>query len=98
VEWGVHDRIAACPLAAARASRPVDDKWLVTVSVGLGSLMASIGSPIVNVAMPYLRGTVLAYEKVFLLQGIVVLAVLPLLFFLKVDRPKQSGHVELPLE
>lgn len=45
-----------------------------------------------------LQGSVLACEKVFLLQGVVFLAVLPLLFSLKVDRDTQSGHVEPPLE
>jgi DHA2 family multidrug resistance protein len=45
-----------------------------------------------------LQAMVLSYEKVFLLQGIVFLTALPLLLFLKVDRHKHAGPVELPLE
>jgi MFS transporter, DHA2 family, multidrug resistance protein len=45
-----------------------------------------------------MQSTVLAFDKAFLLQAIAFLAVLPLLFFLKVDRtpnaPKLDIHVE----
>lgn len=47
------------------------------------------------------QGTVLAFEKTFLLQGIVFLAVLPLLFFLRVGKAEESGeaaHIELSME
>ncbi len=37
-------------------SRPPAGKWLVTVSIAFGSLMATIDSSIVNVAVPVLRG------------------------------------------
>jgi DHA2 family multidrug resistance protein len=37
-------------------SRPAGNKWLVTVSIAFGSLMATIDSSIVNVAVPVLRG------------------------------------------
>jgi DHA2 family multidrug resistance protein len=37
-------------------SRPPPSKWLVTVSIAFGSLMATIDSSIVNVAVPVLRG------------------------------------------
>src|ERR1700689_4123857 len=37
--------------------QPVN-KWLVTVSIAFGSLMAAIDSSIVNVALPEIRGTV----------------------------------------
>ncbi|HEY8080281.1 MAG TPA: DHA2 family efflux MFS transporter permease subunit, partial [Labilithrix sp.] len=35
-----------------------DNKWVVTASIGFGSLMAAIDTSIVNVAMPYIRGSV----------------------------------------
>ena len=46
------------------------------------------------------EGTVIAFERVFLLQGIVFLGVLPLLLFLKSDRgaPAPETHVELGME
>lgn len=48
------------------------------------------------------EGTVIAFERVFLLQGLVFLCVLPLLLFLKADRGKApegaSAHVELGME
>jgi MFS transporter, DHA2 family, multidrug resistance protein len=34
------------------------NKWLVTASIGMGSLMAAIDSSIVNVALPHIRGSV----------------------------------------
>ncbi len=46
--------IAAPPFAAAPA-QPVN-KWLVAVSIAFGSLMATIDSSIVNVALPNIRG------------------------------------------
>jgi DHA2 family multidrug resistance protein len=44
------------------------------------------------------QGTVLAFEKVFLLQGITFLAFLPLLFFLRVGRGPKAEHIELTME
>jgi hypothetical protein len=44
------------------------------------------------------QSAVLGFEKAFLLQGITFLAVLPLLFFLKVDRKKAAPKVEVHLE
>ncbi len=42
---------------AGRVVHPADvNKWLVTVSVAFGSLMATIDSSIVNVALPSIRG------------------------------------------
>jgi DHA2 family multidrug resistance protein len=41
------------------ASAPVPvNKWLVTASIGMGSLMAAIDTSIVNVALPHIRGSV----------------------------------------
>ncbi|HMG53779.1 MAG TPA: DHA2 family efflux MFS transporter permease subunit [Kofleriaceae bacterium] len=46
---------AAPSLAPARAPRQVG-KWTVAVSIALGSVMATIDTSIVNVAMPQIRG------------------------------------------
>jgi DHA2 family multidrug resistance protein len=43
--------------AAAPQRKPVN-KWLVALSVSFGSLMATIDSSIVNVALPHIRGSV----------------------------------------
>ncbi|MEO8702525.1 MAG: DHA2 family efflux MFS transporter permease subunit [Kofleriaceae bacterium] len=46
-----------------------------------------------------LQGTVIGFDKTFLLQTIAFLAVLPLLYFLRVRRDKQEkAHVELAME
>ena len=42
-------------VVAAHPPAPVN-KWLVTVSIAFGSLMATIDSSIVNVALPNIRG------------------------------------------
>ncbi len=44
------------------------------------------------------QATVLSFEKAFLVQGLSFLAVLPLLFFLKVDRKKAAPKVDMHLE
>src|SRR5256714_15145271 len=43
------------PLAPAGAPADVN-KWLVAISIAFGSLMATIDSAIVNVALPNIRG------------------------------------------
>jgi MFS transporter, DHA2 family, multidrug resistance protein len=50
--------VAAAPMAppAASSTDPAVNKWLVTLSIAFGSLMATIDSSIVNVAMPNIRG------------------------------------------
>ena len=45
-----------------------------------------------------LQATVLAFERVFLLQGIVFLGVLPLLFFLRRAKEHGDAHVEIGME
>ncbi|HUQ01662.1 MAG TPA: DHA2 family efflux MFS transporter permease subunit [Kofleriaceae bacterium] len=45
-----------------------------------------------------IQGTVLGFEKAFLVQGIVFLLVIPLLWFLRVERAAKPAHVELPAE
>lgn len=44
------------------------------------------------------QGAVLAFEKTFLLQGVIFLAVLPLLFFLRVGQAPKAAHIELTTE
>ncbi|HSO35302.1 MAG TPA: DHA2 family efflux MFS transporter permease subunit [Labilithrix sp.] len=44
------------------------------------------------------QGAVLAFEKTFLLQGVIFLAVLPLLFFLRVGQAPKATHIELTTE
>ena len=61
----------------------------------LGAQSAAIRSMAGRVG---LQATVLAFERVFLLQGIVFLGVLPLLFFLKRAKAAPSTHVELGME
>jgi MFS transporter, DHA2 family, multidrug resistance protein len=48
----------AANLGAIPAARAPVNKWLVTVSVTFGTLMGTIDSSIVNVAMPHIRGAV----------------------------------------
>jgi DHA2 family multidrug resistance protein len=47
---------AVAPTVAARAG--IDNKWLVASSIGVGAMMGSIDSSIVNVALPHIRGSV----------------------------------------
>jgi DHA2 family multidrug resistance protein len=45
-----------------------------------------------------LQGTVLGFEKTFLVQGVAFIAVLPLLFFLRVGKTEKPEHVDLGME
>jgi DHA2 family multidrug resistance protein len=45
-----------------------------------------------------IQGTVLGFEKTFLVQGVAFVAVLPLLFFLRVGRAGKADHVDLNIE
>jgi len=45
-----------------------------------------------------LQGTVIGFDKTFVLQTIAFLAVIPLLLFLRVKRTQTSTHVEMPVE
>jgi DHA2 family multidrug resistance protein len=44
------------------------------------------------------QGTVLGFEKTFLVQGVAFVAVLPLLYFLRVGGARKTEHVELTVE
>ncbi len=76
---------AALPLAVP-AARPRVNKWVVAMSVATGSLMATIDSSIVNVAMPHIRASVGAtlQEITWVSTGYIIATVLvmPLTGFL----------------
>jgi MFS transporter, DHA2 family, multidrug resistance protein len=68
------------------SARPPVNKWLVTLSVTFGTLMATIDSSIVNVATPHLRGAMGATveEITWVTTGFVIanVVVMPLTAFL----------------
>jgi DHA2 family multidrug resistance protein len=72
--------------AGVQRTLGVDNKWLVTLSVGFGAIMATIDASIVNVAIPHIRGAVGATieEITWITTGYIVAAVLvmPLTGFL----------------
>src|ERR1700679_641555 len=49
---------APLPMPVASTARAPVNKWVVTIAIAFGSLMAAIDSSIVNVALPEIRGTV----------------------------------------
>jgi len=61
-------------------------------SRGLDPATASQAAPAALAGTIARQAMVLSFEKVFLLAGICVLAILPLLLFLKVDRSAEQGH------
>jgi DHA2 family multidrug resistance protein len=66
---------------------------------GLGILEAKHAALRALAGSVNVQGVVLGFEKTFLVQGIAFLAVLPLLFFLRVgDARTKTEHVELTLE
>jgi hypothetical protein len=46
----------------------------------------------------HLQGTVIGFDKTFILQALAFLIILPLLLFLRVKRAEAKVHVELPVE
>jgi len=91
--------------AHVSAFRPEAASYVAAVQGGLVSRgleagaagKAALGVVAQKVAV---QGTVLGFEKVFLLQGLAFLAVLPLLYFLRVGKRDAEGapHVELGME
>ena len=45
-----------------------------------------------------MQGTVIGFDKTFVLQAIAFVVVIPLLLFLRVKRADEPAHVELPTE
>ena len=68
------------------AARPPPNKWIVALSVTFGTLMATIDSSIVNVAIPHLRGSLGATveEITWVSTGFIIanVVVMPLTAFL----------------
>jgi len=68
------------------AARPPPNKWIVTISVTFGTLMGTIDSSIVNVAIPHLRGSLGATveEITWVSTGFIIanVIVMPLTAFL----------------
>ena len=71
---------------AAKAARPPVNKWLVTVSITFGTLMGTIDSSIVNVAIDHIRGSVGATleEITWISTGFIIanVMIMPLTAFL----------------
>lgn len=69
------------------------------VARGLGADAADAAALKIAAGRATVQGLVLAFEKSFLLQGMAFVAVLPLLFFLRVDTKKKSSvPTEAPME
>ena len=50
--------MSAIPAKPAESFVPVENKWMIAASVGVGALMGTIDSSIVNVALPHIRGSI----------------------------------------
>jgi DHA2 family multidrug resistance protein len=63
---------------AAGVAAPRNDKWLIAIAVTFGTLMGTIDTSIVNVALPHLRGTLSATveEITWVSTGYVVASVI----------------------
>ena len=71
---------------------------LLSTGVDLNTASAVVNKSLAGRTL--LQGTVLGFEKTFILQTIAFLVVLPLLFFLRVKRTasKERAHVEVSTE
>lgn len=68
------------------------------VAHGMGPVTAQLAAfKAAAVGMVH-QATVLSFDRVVLFQGFLFLAILPLLWFLRVPRTTQPAHVELPVE
>ncbi len=61
------------------------------ISRGIDAATAHAAAPMALAGQVARQAMVLSFEKMFLLAGICFMAILPLLFFLKVDRGAESG-------
>jgi DHA2 family multidrug resistance protein len=68
------------------------------IAMGTDPALASTMAARVFAGKAAVQGTVLGFERVFLLQAVAFLVVVPLLFFLRVGKRDPAVHVELPLE
>ncbi|MBV8763105.1 MAG: DHA2 family efflux MFS transporter permease subunit [Deltaproteobacteria bacterium] len=67
------------------------------ISRGMRPDLANLLAPRFLVGSLYRQATVLSFDRIFILQGVLFLVVLPILYFLKVDRsqPGEKVHVDL---
>jgi DHA2 family multidrug resistance protein len=65
---------------------------------GMGPLDAKQAALRAMAGRVAVQGTVIGFEKTFLVQGVAFIAVLPLLFFLRVGGGKKAEHIELSVE
>lgn len=99
--YGIEARASVATHVTALRPEVLDHLATVKATLiahGMGPLQAQLGafkSVAIGVAQ---QGTVLAFDRIFLFQGLLFLAVLPILFFLRVPRSSQPAHVELPAE
>ena len=68
------------------------------MSHGMDAGMAENASLMAMAGRVGRQAAVLAFDKVFLLQGVAFVAILPLLLFLRVKRSAEPVHVELSME
>jgi DHA2 family multidrug resistance protein len=65
---------------------------------GLGPMEAKQAALRAIAGRVAMQGQVLGFEKTFLLQGVAFIAVLPLLFFLRVGKSSKAEHIEMSME
>lgn len=68
------------------------------ISRGMTSDVANIIAPRFLFGSMYRQATVLSFDRIFILQGVLFLLVLPVLYFLKVDRTQPAEKVHIDLE
>ncbi|HSN26083.1 MAG TPA: DHA2 family efflux MFS transporter permease subunit, partial [Kofleriaceae bacterium] len=68
------------------------------ISRGMNAEAANILAPRFLFGSMYRQATVLSFDRIFILQGVLFLLVLPILYFLKVDRSQPAEKVHIDLE
>jgi DHA2 family multidrug resistance protein len=68
------------------------------ISHGVNAMTASADAGRAIAMSWYQQGTVLSFDRVFMLQGLLFLGVIPLLFFLRVPRTFEAEHLEIAME
>jgi DHA2 family multidrug resistance protein len=68
------------------------------IAHGVDAVSAQAGAMRAVAGKIYEQATVLSFDRVFLLQGVLFVGVLPLLFFLRVPRTREATKVEMPAE
>jgi len=68
------------------------------VARGLGTDVASALTQKAIAGRALMQGTVIGFDKTFILQAVAFIVVIPLLLFLRVKRSEEPAHVELNME